>query len=49
MGIDTQANTLGRGAPQVGDLRLLEDGGERGGTLLSDVVVSETVSKGWGW
>jgi hypothetical protein len=38
---------LGGGAPQVGDLRLLEDGGERGGALFSDLVVSETASEGW--
>ena len=30
MGADTKGNTLwGGGAPEVGDLRLLEDGGER--------------------
>jgi hypothetical protein len=39
---------VGGGAPQVGDLRLLEDGGERGGALVSDVVGSETASEGWG-
>jgi hypothetical protein len=39
---------LGGGAPQVGDLRLLEDGGERGGALVSDLVVSETVRGGVG-
>jgi hypothetical protein len=45
----TQKQTLwGGGAPQVGDLRLLEDGGERGGALVSDRVVSETASEGWG-
>ena len=38
----------GGGALQVGDLRLLEDGGERGGALVSDVVASETASEGWG-
>jgi hypothetical protein len=38
-GADTRANTAsGGGAPQVGDLRLLEDGGERGGALVSDLV-----------
>jgi hypothetical protein len=31
----------------MGDLRLLEDGSERGGALVSDVVVEETVSEGW--
>jgi hypothetical protein len=45
----TQKQTLwGGGALQVGDLRLLEDGSERGGTLVSDQVVSETASEGWG-
>jgi hypothetical protein len=40
----TQKRTLwGGGAPQVGDLCLLEDGGERRGALGSDSVVSETV------
>ena len=44
MGIDTKKQTLwGGGAPQVGDLRLLEDGSERGGALVSDLVVVETV------
>ena len=36
----------GGGALQVGDLRILEDGGERGGALGSDVVAVETVSEG---
>ena len=45
----TQKQTLwGGSAPQVGDLRLLEDGHERGGALVSDVVVEETASEGWG-
>jgi hypothetical protein len=35
----------GGSAPQVGDLRLLEDGGERSGALGSDVVASEPVSE----
>ena len=44
---DTKANTLGGdGAPEVLDLRLLEDGGERGGALDSDVVCIETVGEG---
>jgi hypothetical protein len=44
---DTKANTLwGDGAPEVLDLRLLEDGGERGGALDSDVVCIETVGEG---
>ena len=29
-------------------MRLLEDGGERGGTLISDLVVRETARDGWG-
>ena len=37
---------MGGGAPQVGDLRLLEDGGERRGTLGPDVVVPETADEG---
>ena len=43
----TQKRTLGGGgALEVGDLRILEDGGECSGTLLSDVVGSETASEG---
>jgi len=38
----------GGGAPQVCDLRLLEDGGERGGAQVSNPVASETASKGGG-
>ena len=34
------------GALQLLDLRLLEDGGERGGALDSDVVAPETASEG---
>jgi hypothetical protein len=46
MGIDTKANTLwGGSAPQIGDMRLLEAGGERGGALVSDLVVLQTVSE----
>ena len=38
----TRTNTLrGGGALQVGDLRLLEDGGEHGGALGSNVVAGE--------
>ena len=48
-GADRKANALGGGLPQFGDLRLLEDGGERRGTLGSDVVVPETASEGAGW
>ena len=36
----------GGGALQLSDLRLLEDGGERGGTLVSDAVEPETASEG---
>jgi hypothetical protein len=44
----TQKQTLGRRAPQVGDLRLLKDGSERSGALGSDIVASEPVSEGQG-
>ena len=37
---------LGSGALQLLDLRLFEDGGERGSALGSDVVVRNTASKG---
>ena len=46
MGADTKANFGGGGALQVGDLRLLEDGGERGGALLSDLIPSKAASEG---
>ena len=43
----TRKRTLGGGgALEVGDLRILEDGGECSGTLLSDPVDSETASEG---
>ena len=43
----TQKQTLwAGGALEVGDLRLVEDGSQRSGTLGSDVVASETASKG---
>ena len=42
MGVDTEANTAGCGAPEIGDLRLLEDGSERGGACGSDAVEPET-------
>ena len=45
MGADTKANTRGRGALEVGDLRLLEDGSERSDALVSNPVVSETASE----
>ena len=46
MGIDTKSNTLCGRAPQAGDLRLLEDGGERRGALVSNVVAVETADEG---
>ena len=43
----TQKRTLlGGGAPEVGDLRHLEDGRECGGALVSDLVAVESASKG---
>ena len=45
-GVDTQASTRGRGALEVGDLRLLEDGGERRGALDSDGIILETARGG---
>ena len=46
MGVDTRKRTLwGGGPPQLGDLRLLEDGSECGGALISDGVVPQTVSE----
>ena len=49
MGADSaRKRTLwGSSALEMGDHRLLEDGSERGGALVSDVVVEETVSEGW--
>ena len=48
-GLDTNANTSpGGGALEVGDLCLVEDGSERGGALVSDLVAFETASEGWG-
>ena len=47
-GIDTEIKRSGGGALESGDLRLLEDGGERGGALVSDRIASETASEGWG-
>ena len=45
----TKRRTLsGGGALEVGDHRLLEDGSERGGALVSDVVVPDTAREdGW--
>ena len=34
-------------ALEVGDIRLFEDGGKLGGILVSDLILSETVSEGW--
>ena len=52
MGIDTKANAWepvrGRSALEVGDVCLFKDGSERGGALVSDVVVKETARDGWG-
>ena len=43
----TRKRTLwGGGTLEVGDHRLLEDGGERGGALVSDPVAFETASEG---
>ena len=36
----------GSGIPEVGDLRLLEDGSECSDALVSNVVLSETASEG---
>ena len=36
----------GGGAPELGDLRLVEDGGEREGTLVSDRDKTETANEG---
>ena len=41
--LTSQKQTLGGGALQIGDLRLLEDGSERKSALGSDTVASETV------
>ena len=45
-GAGRKANTRGGGALELGDLRLLEDGSERGGALVSDVVAVETAREG---
>ena len=42
MGADTKANVSGGGTLEFGDLCLVEDGSNRSGTLLSDVVAGET-------
>ena len=46
-GADTKANN-GSGALKIRDLRLLEDGSECGGALVSDVVAVETAKHGRG-
>ena len=45
MGADTK-HFGGSGALEVGDLRLVEDGSNRSGSLGSDAVASETVCEG---
>jgi hypothetical protein len=47
-GVDMKANTHsgGGGALELGDLRLLEDGSERGGALGSDIVALEPARQG---
>ena len=47
MGIDTEKRTLwGGGAPQLDDLRLLEDGGECSDALVSGAILIEAASEG---
>ena len=46
MGTDAKANTSGGGALELGDSRLFEDGSERGGALVSDVVAADTAGEG---
>ena len=48
-GADTSERSGGGGALQLLDLRLLEDGGERGGALGPDAVVRDTAERGAGW
>ena len=38
---------MGRGALEFGDLRLLEDGSERGGALIPDLIDHETARNMW--
>ena len=45
MGTGTKCEHTGGGALQIGDLRLLEDGGELSGALSSDEIASETASE----
>ena len=51
MGADSaRKRTLwGSSALEMGDHRLLEDGSECGGALVSDLVASETANEGVGW
>ena len=44
-GADTKANMWGGGAPEVGDLRLLEDGSDCGGALGFDFGATETAGE----
>jgi len=44
-GVDKKANLRGGGALEAGNLCILEDGGERGGVLETDLVCSETASE----
>ena len=50
VGIYKKVNTIRRRrtrvALEVGDHRLLEDGCERGGALVSDLIVTDTANKG---
>ena len=48
MGADTKAN-WGGGALELDDLRLLEDGSERGGALVADAVALDAAKHGGGW
>ena len=45
MGVDRKRTLWRGGALKVCDVRLFEDGGELGGTLVSDVDVRQTVSE----
>ena len=46
MGADTKANAWRGGTLERGDLRLLEDGSERGSALGSDAVARDTARDG---
>ena len=46
MALTRKRTVWGSGALEVGDLRILEDGGECSGALVSDVVASDTASEG---